>query len=334
MKFNGGIDMSLYPLKFESLYYEKIWGAAEFKIPRENVPKGNIGESWDISCHPNGMSIVKNGEYQGVSLEELIRIKGEDLIGHKINKNRFPLLVKILNTDARLSVQVHPGDEYAIINEAEMGKTEVWYILDAKEDAAIIVGTNNCTKEEFIQSIAEGTIEKQMNSIKVKKGDVYFIKSGLVHAIGAGIMLVEIQQNSDTTYRVYDYGRDRELHIEKALEVMDFELEGKARNGISVAGDNYDKTYYCLNEHFSLELYDIKGSLSETSNKERFFIYTCVENSGIIEHENGKEEINMGDSILIPAKLGQYEIIGNLKLLKSYVPDISKVEKEILDNIK
>ncbi|NLY46410.1 MAG: mannose-6-phosphate isomerase, class I [Tissierella sp.] len=324
----------MYPLKFKSLYYEKVWGADEFKIPRENVPKGNIGESWDIACHPNGMSIVKNGAYKGMSLEELIRAKGEDLIGNKINKDKFPLLVKILNTSARLSVQVHPGDEYALINEGEMGKTEAWYILDAEEDANIIVGTNNCTKDEFIQSIAEGTIENRMNSIKVKKGDVYFIKSGLVHAIGAGIMLIEVQQNSDTTYRVYDYGRDRELHIEKALEVIDFELVGKGRNGIFVAGDNYDKTYYCLNEHFSLELYDIKRSLSETSDTERFFIFTCVENSGIIKHKNGQEEINIGDSILIPAKLGDYEIIGNLKLLKTYLPDVSQVEKEILEYTK
>ncbi len=323
----------MYPLKFDSLYYEKIWGGKGSRIPRQNVPEGKVGESWDIACHPKGVSVVKNGHHKGIRLDELIKIKGEDLVGSKIPIDDFPLLVKILNTSERLSVQVHPDDDYGFANEGEMGKTEAWYVLEAEEGASIIIGTKGCTKEEFKKAIYENNVEEYMNKLKVKKGDVFYIKSGLVHSIGAGILMVEIQQSSDTTYRVYDYNRGRKLHIDKALEVIDFEIEGKKSNGLKVEMYDYDKIYYCLNKHFSLELYNVLTSISEASDTERFYIFTCVEGSGIIRYKNGEEKIKIGDSVLIPAKLGEYEIIGNLKLLKSYVPDMSKVENEILQNI-
>lgn len=324
----------MYVLKFGNLYYEKIWGSEDFKRIRDNVPQGKIGESWDVACHPNGMSIVENGQYKGMRLDDLIKLKEEDLLGSKISLDKFPLLVKILNTSEKLSVQVHPDDEYGLIHEGEMGKTEVWYVIEAEEGASIIIGTDGCTKEEFKIAIENKDVERYMNKIEVKKGDVYYIKSGLVHSIGSGILMAEIQQNSDTTYRVYDYDRPRELQIEDALQVIDFEIVGKVSSGIKIENANYDKVYYCLNQYFSLELYDIKSNVSESSDEERFFIFTCVEGSGIIKHDKGEEQINIGDSMLIPAKLGRYEIIGELKLLKSYVPDIAVVENEILQNIK
>jgi mannose-6-phosphate isomerase len=320
----------MYPLKFENIYCEKVWGGYDLSKFRDNVPVGKIGESWDVACHPNGMSVVKNGKYKGIRLDELINTKGQDLIGTKISKDQFPLLVKILNTSDKLSVQVHPDDEYALIHEKEMGKTEVWYVMEAEEGAFIILGTNGCTKEEFKKGIEDKNIEDYMNKIEVKKGDVYYLKSGLIHSMGPGIVIAEIQQNSDTTYRVYDYDRGRELHIEKALDVIDFKMEGKRSSGIKIENEDYDKTYYCLNEHFSLELYNVKTCLEETSDKERFFIFTCVEGDGLIKYKDGEEKINLGDSIFIPANLGKYEFVGELGLLKSYVPNIAKVEEEIL----
>jgi mannose-6-phosphate isomerase len=324
----------MYPLKFENIYYEKVWGSRDLEAFRGNLPEGKIGESWDVACHKNGTSIVDNGEYKGKRLDELIKIKGEELIGSKISKDWFPLLVKILNTSDKLSVQVHPDDKYAQEVEGDMGKTEVWYVVDAKEGAKLILGTNGCTKEEFKRAIEEGNPEKYMNVVEVKKGDVYLIKSGLIHTMGEGLIIAEIQQNSDTTYRVYDYNRGRELHIQKALDVIDFDLIGKKSNGLRVNKEGYSKTYYCLNKHFALELYDVKASFSEYSDNERFYIFTCVEGKGQVYYSNGTVDINMGDSILIPATLGKYEIIGQLKLLKSYVPDVEKVEKEILDVIE
>ncbi|GFN37072.1 mannose-6-phosphate isomerase, class I [Tepidimicrobium xylanilyticum] len=324
----------MYPLKFENLYYKKIWGGERLKRFRDNVPEGKIGESWDVACHRNGISVVSNGEFKGIRLDQLIDIYGEKLLGSKISKERFPLLVKILDSNDKLSVQVHPDDKYALTNEGEVGKTETWYIMDAQEGASIILGTKNCTKEEFKEAIENDNIDEYLNVIQVRKGDVYYIKPGLIHSLGPGITAIEIQQNSDITYRVYDYNRGREVHIEKAFQVMDFRIEGKKSRGIKIESENYDKTYYCLNPHFVLELYDIRKNLLGASDKERFHIYTCVEGEGTIIYNNGEEKLSLGDSIFIPASLGRYQISGSLKLLKFYVPCVPKVEKEILEHIR
>ncbi|ABK62192.1 type I phosphomannose isomerase catalytic subunit [Clostridium novyi] len=325
----------MYPIKFENLYYEKIWGGRDLELFRDDIPEGNIGESWDVACHKNGMSIVENGEFKGLRLDELIEKEKENLLGTKIDRNWFPLLIKLINAKDKLSVQVHPNDEYAKRVEGDMGKTEVWYVVEAFEGANLVVGTKGkCTKEEFKAAIEEGKLDSYLNKIPVKKGDVYLVQSGLVHAIGEGVIIAEIQQNSDTTYRVYDYNRGREIHVQKALDVIDLNLNGEKNEGLEIKKDGYTKNYLCLGRDFSLELYDIKNSAEEESDVERFFIFTCVEGNGEILYKDGKEEIKTGDSILIPATLGNYTLKGNMKLLKSYVPDIKKVEKNILDEIE
>lgn len=328
----GGVNM--YPLKFENIYVEKVWGSRDLEGFRSNLPKGKIGESWDVSCHDHGTSVVANGKYKGMKLNELIKKKDDEILGTKISKDKFPLLVKLLNTSDKLSVQVHPEDEYALKVEGDMGKTEVWYVVEAKEGAKLILGTNGCSREEFKKAIETGEPEKYMNVVKVKKGDVYLIKSGLIHTMGEGLIIAEIQQNSDTTYRVYDYSRGRELHIEKALDVINFDLIGKKSEGLKVKKEGCSKVYYCLNKHFALELYDVKQSFTENSDKERFYIFTCVEGQGEIRYANGTEKINKGDSILIPANLGEYRVAGKLKVLKCYVPDVDKVEEEILQIVE
>lgn len=332
----------MYPLKFENLYYEKIWGGRDLEEFRDNLPEGNIGESWDIACHKNGTSVVANGEFKGMRLDKLIEKYQEKVIGTKIHKDWFPLLIKLINAKDKLSVQVHPNDNYAKEVEGEMGKTEVWYVVEAFEGANLVVGTKeNCTKEQFQKAVESGNLDEYMNRIPVKKGDVYFVKSGLIHAIGEGVIIAEIQQNSDTTYRVYDYNRGRELHIEKALDVIDLNLQGKKRDGIKVKKSGYEKNYLCLCKDFSLELYNIEKQCAEKSDEERFFAFTCVEGQGEILYNSEKkaikqekEIIKKGDSILIPAFLGEYTLKGKMKLLKSYLPNIEKVEKEILQEIE
>ena len=192
----------MYPIKFENLYFEKIWGGRDFKAIRDNLPEGNIGESWDIACHRHGVSIVINGYLKGQTLQEIIEEYGHDLVGSKVGVEKFPLLVKLINSREKLSVQVHPGDEYAMKNENELGKTEAWYVIDAKPNAKLIVGTKNCTKKEFEKAIEENRTEDYLNVIDVKKGDTFLINSGMVHAICEGLIIAEIQQNSDVTYRV------------------------------------------------------------------------------------------------------------------------------------
>ncbi|MFT8316332.1 MAG: type I phosphomannose isomerase catalytic subunit [Clostridium sp.] len=324
----------MYPLKFENLYYEKIWGGRDLEKLRDNLPDGKIGESWDVACHEHGMSVVANGKYKNLRLDKLIKLEGKNILGDKINQEKFPLLIKLINAKDRLSVQVHPDDEYGKRVEGELGKTEIWYVIEAFEGANLVVGTKDCTKEQFKKAIDTGNFDKYLNKIFVKKGEVYFVKSGLVHAIGQGVIIAEIQQNSDTTYRVYDYNRGRELHIDKALDVIDFRLKGEQSIGLKVENEYYNKTFYSLCDKFSLEFYEIKSGLQEESDRERFYIFTCVEGEGVIYFNDGHEKIKYGDSILIPAYLGKYEIKGNLKLLKSYVPDVNRVEQEIISFIK
>lgn len=328
----------MYPLKFENLYYDKIWGGRDLGQFRDNLPDGNIGESWDVACHKNGTSIVANGEFKGKRLDDLVKEKGSELIGTKINPDWFPLLIKLINAKDKLSVQVHPNDEYAKRVEGEMGKTEVWYVLEAFEGASLIVGTKgNCTKNQLEEALKSGKLDKYMNKISIKKGDVYLVRSGLIHAIGGGAIIAEIQQNSDTTYRVYDYNRGREIHVKKALDVIDLKLKGKKAEGIKVEKDDCEKTYLCLGKDFSLEMYDFESEFTEKSDEERFYVFTCVEGKGQLlygkDNENS-ESINYGDSVLIPATMGDYTFKGKMKLLKSYVPDTTKVEKEIISEIK
>ena len=257
----------MYPIKFENLYYERIWGGKHLEKFRDNIPSGVIGESWDIACHKNGTGKVENGELKGKTFEEIINIYGEDLLGKEIKAKEFPLLIKLITAQDKLSVQVHPNDEYANRVEKDSGKTEAWYVVDAEEGASLIVGTKDCDKEKFRKAIDEGELDKYLNKIPVKKGDFFYVQSGLVHAICEGVVIAEIQQNSDTTYRVYDYNRGREIHVEKALDVIDFSLKGENSNGILIKKEGYDKTYLCLGEYFTIQKYKINTSAKEKSDE-------------------------------------------------------------------
>ena len=307
----------MYPIKFENLYYDKVWGGRDFETFRNNIPEGNIGESWDIACHPNGTGVVANGKFKGMNFNDLINNYKEAIFGKAIINNEFPLLVKLINSNENLSVQVHPNDDYAKRVENSFGKTEAWYVVDAKEGAELIVGTNGCTKEEFEEAIKNNTVEDCLNRIKVKKGDAFLINSGLVHAIGSGLVIAEIQQNSDITYRVYDYGRPREIHVEKSLDVIDFDLkpEKSVENFKEFLGYKY--TNLCENDYFVIDKYIINTSIEMDSDIDSFSIITCVDGSGLINYKNDKVIINKGDSILIPAQLGNYEIKGELEVLIS-----------------
>ena len=309
----------MYPIRFENIYYDKIWGGRDLEEFRTNLPEGDIGESWDIACHPNGTGIVANGELKGKSFTEIIEEFGHSLVGTKVSTEKFPLLVKLINSREKPSVQVHPGDEYAKRVENEFGKTEAWYVVAAKPGAKLIVGTKNCDKAVFAKEIEEGKCEDYLNVIDVKKGDCFLINSGLVHAICEGLIIAEIQQNSDVTYRVYDYGRPREIHVEKSLDVINFDLEAaNLSNNEVVKFDGFSKVDFCENEYFGMKKINVESEWADCSNEEKFFILTCVEGNGTIEGEGFSEEIKMGDSYLIPATLGKYVVKGNIEVIKSY----------------
>lgn len=325
----------MYPIKFENLYYERIWGGKDLEKFRNNVPEGVIGESWDIACHKNGTGKVANGELKGKGFDEVIKEYGNKFLGNSISiAEDFPLLIKLITAKDKLSVQVHPNDEYAKKIENDLGKTEAWYVVDAEEGASLIVGTKDCDKETFKKAIEDGNLDKYLNKIPVKKGDFFYVQSGLVHAICEGILIAEIQQSSDTTYRVYDYNRGREIHVEKALDVIDFSLKGENTQGITIKNDGYDKTYLCLGEYFTIQKYEVNTSVKEASDEDRFYLFTCVDGEGTIKYNGGEEKISMGDSIFIPASLGEYELCGKFTLLKSYVPDVKIEEENIIKVVR
>lgn len=322
--------MGLYPLKFYNVYIDKIWGGRDFELIRENIPEGSIGETIDISCYEGIMSRVKNGDYTGIDMKALISILGESLLGSRVKGDELPIMLRMVNPSEKLSIQVHPDDLYAQKKGLGCGKTEAWYVVETFDDPFVYVGTHDCDIEMFKRSVIKGDVEKYMKRYNVKRGDVFFLRSGVVHAMGHGLIMAELGQNSNTTYRICDYGRGREVDIEDALNVVDLTLPSGLSNGVTSWHCDHSRTVYFINEYFAWERLDIDKKMSTQSNSECFNAYTCVAGNCILHFENGKEFIRYGESVLIPAGLGKYSIEGRCSLLNAYVPDISSAKQEIL----
>ena len=319
----------LYPFKFNHIYINKIWGSRDFSLFRNDLPEGKIGETWDIACHEEGTSVVTNGQYAGKTLQEMIYTFGHDLLGSRIAPENFPFMIRLVNPREKLSIQVHPNDEYARSKGVAAGKREAWYVMETFEEPFLYLGTKACTEEEFRKSIKTGKTERYMKRYEAKKGDVYLIPSGLVHAMGSDLIMVEIGQNSNTTYRIFDYGRGRQVDVEDALNVADLNMRGRRSPGISVNYGGYRRTIYFLHEAFAWECYEISSHMKSCTDKGRFHAYTCVEGCGMLKYGNKCEYIQCGESVLMPACLEEYEVLGNLKLLKSYVPDKITAKQEL-----
>lgn len=311
----------LYPLKFRPILKEKIWGV----------------ESWNIAAHKNGMSVVSSGPLMGKTLDDIIKLYRHKILGKAMdqeNIDKFPLLIKLLDTTDDLSVQVHPDDNYAAKHEiGELGKTEMWYIIDAEPGATIIYGIEpGITRDEFEKAVQGESLEKYLKRLEVESGDVVYMPAGMVHAVGSGILLCEVQQNSDTTYRVYDWNRvdengsPRDLHIEKALDVIDFKgkYDGDKLEGFTISKGTNRITYYIATEHFAVEKLEIGGELNGYADGSKFYTLTAVEGSGHIRYCNNTIEFSGGESILIPAGLGAYAIEGDCVLIKAYIPEVEK----------
>ena len=309
-----------YPIMFEPIYMDRIWGGRKLEeLFGRKLPSSLVGESWDISCRPAEMGMVKNGQLCGTTFEQLISLDPKGYLGKTLCKEKdFPLLIKLIDANADLSVQVHPPGE----------KTEVWYIIHASEGARLNAGLVRGTrKEDFAAAMGSSEVEKYLNFIPVKAGDAINIPAGTVHAIGAGLVIAEIQQNSDTTYRVYDYGRvdssgkPRQLHIEQALTSIDFGASCGLLQGHESAVPGGKKILLCETEYYTLYEYYVETSICEDSDPDRFFIFTCIEGGCEISASGYCETVLAGDSVFIPAALGAYEIEGNCKLLKCFVPE-------------
>ena len=318
--------MDLEPLFFEPVYKDYIWGGTKLKtVFNKNTPFDKTAESWEIASNKNGESIVKSGIYKSKTISELFSDKSikKYIFGDKCeNLDKFPLLIKFIDANSNLSVQVHPNDKYAKEVENDTGKTEMWYILDCIDNAKLICGTKNLKNEEKSEKLTQSNIEEFLNYIDISKGNVIYIPSGTVHAILGGAFICEIQQNSDLTYRLYDWGRldkngkPRELHTSKAIDVIDVNISGIAQKTNS---EGYKQIIN--SEYFKVDKAVVNNlePLHLKSKNESFLAINVINGSGQLTTNDKKYKLNLGDSFIIPAYIGEFDIVGNIELLISYV---------------
>jgi mannose-6-phosphate isomerase len=320
----------LYPIKFKPIYKDILWGGDNIANHFGRVtPFARVAESWELTCRDDGMSVVENGELAGKSMQALIDAYGAELLGKRAAKKyagSFPLLIKLIDAADRLSVQVHPTDEYARRDGEENGKNEMWYIVDAKKDAKLIYGLKpGVTKKDFEAAVSGACVEQTLNAVPVKPGDFFFIPAGTVHAILGGILIAEIQQNSNTTYRIYDWnrldknGKGRALHIEKALDVIHF---GRAQAGDAAEFSEeqaYSARQLLRSAYFNLDEIVVKTAYRGETDGESFVAAMILSGSGTLRYDGGVEKTNPGETILLPASLGTFEFSGSQKLLLTNV---------------
>ena len=312
--------------KLQPSFKDYLWGGTKLKtIYQKDCNLDKVAESWELSTHKDGLTLIGSGDNKGETLISYIEKNGKNVLGSKCSlDNDIPILIKFIDAKQPLSIQVHPDNSYALKNENDFGKTEMWYIIDAEPDAKLIYGfKENVTKEEFEKAIRENTLENLVNEVDVKAGDVFFITPGTMHAIGKGIVIAEIQQRSNVTYRIYDFGRvgvdgkPRELHIDKALDVTKLEASKNAKKEyVMKKFDGYEKGLLSSCEYFNVTLFNIDTKACLNCDETTFNCLTVVDGDCVI---SGKDSLNVskGESIFIPANYGEYTINGKCKVILS-----------------
>ncbi|HXK00134.1 MAG TPA: type I phosphomannose isomerase catalytic subunit [Gelidibacter sp.] len=320
---------TLYPLKFRPILKDKIWGGTKLKtILQKESSLPNIGESWEISDVEGDTSIVSNGNLENQSLKQLLQLYKDELIGKKNYEkfgDKFPLLIKFIDAKQDLSIQLHPNDALAKARHNSFGKTEMWYVMQADEDSNLIVDFNQkMTTELYLEHLEQKTLPQILNFDKVKAGDTYFIEVGRVHAIGAGVMLAEIQQTSDITYRIYDWDRtddfdnERELHTDLAIDAIGFDMPNNFRVKYSKKPNQSNEMVSC--PYFTTSYLKVDQEIQKENTHDSFVIYICVEGEAQIKTETYSEVIKKGETLLVPAAISSYQIIANdATLLEVYV---------------
>jgi len=319
----------LYPLKFEPILKQKVWGGNKLNKLFKKVAKGKVGESWEISGVEENVSEISNGPLKGKTLTWLLEHYTEKLVGEKVYKNfgnTFPLLFKFIDAREDLSVQVHPDDVLAKRRHNSFGKTEMWYILDVEKDGRLILGfKEEMDQKKYLKSLSENRITEILNSEPLERGDAFVLKPGTIHAIGAGVLLAEIQQTSDITYRIYDWDRPdtnghlRQLHTDLALEAIDFN-PSKAK--MYYSEEKNVPVHIGTTDFFAVNKLNLSQNyVRDLEEIPSFTVYMCLEGNAIIETDDFSEEIKKGETILIPAQLPEIKFITNsVSFLEVYIP--------------
>lgn len=321
------MTINWYPLIFTPILKDRIWGGTKLSsLLYKDLISQTTGESWEISTVPGDVSVVENGELTGKSLNELLALAPQELLGGKVYAKfgtTFPLLFKFLDAKEDLSIQLHPNDELARKRHNSFGKTEMWYVMQADPDSRIIVGfEETSSSEEYLYHLENKTLTTLLKEIKVAPGDVFFLETGTIHAIGAGIVIAEIQQTSDITYRVYDWdrvdaeGKSRELHIDLALDAIDY--------SVSNAKCSYDKTVNVSNPvidcpYFTTHFIPLDGEQGFSKNGDSFTVLVCTEGAFSIVTNGNTADFKKGDTVLIPAVITDFRLIGNASLLEIFI---------------
>jgi mannose-6-phosphate isomerase len=319
--------MEVYPLVFKPILKDRIWGGTKLSSHlNKEIPTQTTGESWEISTVPGDISVIANGIYAGLNLNEIIAKFPSEILGNKVHKQfglDFPLLFKFLDAKEDLSIQLHPNDELAKKRHNSFGKTEMWYVMQADENARLIIGfKEKSSPEEYLKRLGDKTLVSILEEIKVKQGDVFFLETGTIHAIGAGIVIAEIQQTSDITYRIYDFdrkdanGNTRELHVDLALEAINYnKVEAKKE---------YDKKINVSNlavdcPYFTTNVFLLDGHVVKTKSADSFVVYMCTVGNFEIKIDSEIYSFQKGDTFLLPAILIDYQLIGCADLLEIFI---------------
>jgi mannose-6-phosphate isomerase len=315
--------MKKEPLFFEPIFKERIWGGDRLKTFGYQLPSNQTGECWAFSAHPNGQSIVRDGNFKGFALGDLWEYH-RGLFGH-IEGDRFPLLTKILDANQDLSVQVHPDDDYAYKHEdGELGKTECWYIIDCEEGAEIVYGHNAGSRNEFEQMIHDGKWNDLLRRLPIKPGNFYFVPSGTIHAIGKGTLILETQQNSDTTYRVYDYnrrdrdGKMRDLHVEASIAVAAIPSVVRETKPVLKIKEGLKITRFIQSNYFTVSKWELEGEVN-LNQALPFKLLSVISGEGILEKSGSSYPFKKGDHILLPFEFGQFKLYGEAKFIISHL---------------
>lgn len=322
----------LYPLKFKTIYKDKIWGGQKIKsyLHKDFGDLPNCGETWEISGVKSDVSIAANGALQGESLAELLEQYGADLVGNKVYNhfgNTFPLLVKFIDANEDLSIQVHPNDELAKKRHNSFGKTEMWYIIEADPGSTLIAGFNRELDEQtYLEYFSGGRLMEILNKEDANAGDVFFLPAGRVHTIGKGLLLAEIQQTSDITYRIYDFdrvddnGNKRELHTEEALAAIDYKHYPEYKTKYQPQKNETVKLVTC--PYFTTNVLDFtENTIKDYSNLDSFVIHVCLAGAYMVKYNGESYPVKMGESILLPKTIDQIELetTSGFKILESYI---------------
>lgn len=314
----------LYPLKFQPIFTYRMWGGDKLKtVLHKNYTEDSIGESWEISDVENNETEVSEGHLKGKTLRDLIKDYQEDFVGTKVYRDfgdEFPLLIKYIDAKTPLSIQVHPNNELARERHNSFGKNEMWYIMQADADAELIVGFNKeVTEKEYVEHVENATITDILNIEKVSKGDTFYIPTGRVHAIGAGVLLAEIQQTSNITYRIYDYdrvdaktGEKRELHTALAVDAIDYNFYDTYKTDYEVGQNEASKLVH--SPYFKTNIVEVKGEMNmDYAHLDSFVIYMCVEGAAVLEYNGINYSLNKGETILLPAAIKQVALMSKEK---------------------